>query len=408
MWLKNLFGHIFSKQGGVTLVLLLVVVYLTYHFMKAREHSAAQADKKRPKQELAQEAPKIPVNQAVAQPAIVLSTGAGVDYRPAAVPAPTIGPLPIVEATPQPEVEDLPPMVLCDFAPPPPKPAPTPTPAPKAVILERWLPRGVYFRCQLVCGLSSSHMDTPVQVKVMEDVYQWDYGRAELIVPAGTLCSCFATQGYTRDSIEVKGNWIMMFPDKGTELEFTGILCEQQYDPRYNHFGKFDKNAGIKGILIESDYYVRLKAAVGLVFKTVTDSATSFASSAASTFMHGGTSVSYNVPSVSPFTDELINQLINGHHTQINDTLYVWVAPGHNCWMFTTSIINPSVASIGARIQEEEKARKQKEEQQEQRSQSPLDPAVLKKLIQAANPQQPTEQQQLTNETPPVSAAHFN
>jgi hypothetical protein len=397
-FLKN----VFSQKGAVGLAICLVGIWLIHNALVTREHNAQMADAKRPKQPLAQTNPSTVVNPAVAQPAVIADgkERTGLNYHANVEQPIVIEP----EATPQPKVEDLPPMVLCDFPVPTPTPSPTPS-APKAQRLKRWLPRGVYFRVETQGALMSSHMDTPVQVKVTEDVYQWDGGRSELIIPAGTRCSAWATQGYTRDRLEVKGDWIMVFPTNGFELEFTGILCEQEFDPQLNQFGKFDKTAGLLGKLIESDGYVRLKAALGLVLQTAADSASSFASSALQTSMRGGTSVSYNVPSTTPFTNEWIEQLVNGHHTAINDTLYVLVPSGHQGWIFTTSVIDPDVASIGARIQEEEKARKQREEQQYERTQSPVDAVLLKRL------QQPAEQTQidpLSNEQKPVSAAHFN
>lgn len=390
------------RPGAIATVVILAAVYFGHNIMEADKKRAAKIEKNIPKQDQAQSDPIPSVDRSLAQPTNLVSSGKGVEYH-AASPTPPTERETLPEAIPQPVVENLPPLVLCDISP---TPRPTPVPVPKADPFEPWLPTGIYIPCILQGGLDSSHMDTPVQGIVTIDVYQHDYGVGQLIIPAGSRVSCFAARGYTRSSVEVKGTWRLLFVNDGTELEFEGIACDQQFDPVTNHYGRFDKKAGIQGELIEDDSYIRLKAAFGLLLQTAADSAQTFASSALQTSSRGGTSVSYNVPSVTPVAHEWIDQLINGHHTAINDTLYVRIKSGKPFWVFTTSTIFPTHASIGAKEQVEARERKQREETLGQPA--GFDLRSVKKLLQVSNKQAgETTAQDSDENKEPDSAAHF-
>jgi hypothetical protein len=249
---------------------------------------------------------------------------------------------------PTPEARESASLILCDF----PVSAATPSPTPqRAQPADSWLPDGVYIPCILQGGLDSSHMDTPVEAVVTENVYQRDYGKSQLIIPAGSRLFAFATPGYIQDRVQVKGEWRLIFVNDATEVSFQGIACNMEFNAATNRYGLGDKTAGIQGIIQTSDHWIVVKSLLGLILTTGANAAQGIASSALQGSSNGN-SLNVQVPSVSPIIDQYVKQIINPTGKNLEDVFFVRIPAGKPFWVVTTSIIEPQLRSKGARLQE--------------------------------------------------------
>jgi len=194
-----------------------------------------------------------------------------------------------------------------------------------------------------------------------------------------------------------KGQWRCIYVNEGTSLDFEGMACDMEYDPSLNQYGLYDKSAGIRGKIIESDQFARLEGMLGVLVGTAVSSVPSVASSLLSRG-NNNTNVSYQVPNTSPLIDEYIRLLINGHHTDINDTLYVQIPPCKGFWVLTLGIVDSGLRSVGARAQATEKPKAL-----EEGVRNLLDPQHAKALLEATYKE--TENKGNNDETHPT--AHF-
>lgn len=117
-------------------------------------------------------------------------------------------------------------------------------------------PRGLLIKAALVITVDSSSLETPVLALVTEDVY-WN---RQLIVPAGTQVQAKASQGRTRDRIEVRGSYTFIWAD-GREYNINGVALDHERLPD-GSYGITDGSAGIRGQIIQNDQYAELKILV--------------------------------------------------------------------------------------------------------------------------------------------------
>lgn len=320
-------------------------VGVCYYVAQIRNKQNAAEKALIPKQETSQIETKTAVDERIAQAAIKVSSNTGVDYNSGPETQPVSQPLP--SATPLPEVPELPPLILCDVAS---TPTPSPTPIPKAEYPDYWLPRQIYIPCVTMGWLDSSHMTTPVVLVVTEDVYQRIHGISHLIIPAHSRLMSFAAPGYVRDRVEVKGEWDLLFVNDGTEVKFHGILCDQEYNARTNHYGLEDKSAGIRGYFHQSDQWSFVRNLGGLLLTTGANALVQ----APSTFLQQGGNgsssvISNQVPAVAPILNDWIQKIVNP--AQLNDTILVSVPHLKPCYVLTTSVVEVRRRSKGAEAQ---------------------------------------------------------
>lgn len=159
-----------------------------------------------------------------------------------------------------------PPPTLLPTAAPSKKKAEKPPPFPKLVHVtdtapepfvasepKLFAPRGILIKAALVITVDSSSLQTPVLGLVTEDVY-WNQ---KLILPAGTQVHAQASNGRTRDRIEIKGAFNFIWED-GREYSISGVALDHQRlsDDTY---AITDGSAGIRGQIIKNDQYAEVK-----------------------------------------------------------------------------------------------------------------------------------------------------
>jgi Bacterial conjugation TrbI-like protein len=269
-----------------------------------------------------------------------------------------------------------------------PTPTPTPTPPPpRPKPVEIWLPRGTFVACALVNTVESSHINTPVVGEVIRDVYE----NGHLIIPAGSLATCWAQPGAVRDRIEVAGKWSLTYPD-GKEFELQGVACDREADPSNQQFGIEDGSAGLQGKIIESDHWATAKAFIALLLTTANQAGTAIATSA---LQASHTTGVVGLPDTTPIMGKYLDQLLNG---ETGDGTFVRVRSSKEFYIFTASVVEPTKRSVGGRRQQEEEQQKQQEQQQEQNdSDKALEEALRteRKIQEAAQPGNKNEKEQL-------------
>ncbi len=207
-----------------------------------------------------------------------------------------------------------------------------------------WLPRGTFIPCALVNTVESSHINTPVVGEVIRDVYQKCEGIPRLIIPAGTIATCWAQPGAVRDRIEVAGKWSLTYPD-GKEVELDGVACDREADPTNQNFGIEDGSAGLQGELVESDHWTNAKAFLALVLQGALTTGQSVATAAIQT---PRTSSYLRMPDTSAVTAKYLDELLNG---ETGDGRFVRVPASKEFYIFPATVVEPQLRSIGAREQ---------------------------------------------------------
>ena len=191
-----------------------------------------------------------------------------------------------------------------------------------------WLPPSIFIPCALVNTVNSSHINTPVVGEVLRDVYQ----NKKLIIPAGTIVSCFASNA-VRDRIEVAGTWLFVFSD-GRQLKVDGIACARQANPENQQFGPEDASAGLLGEIVESDHWAMFKGTIGTLTTATMQAGTAYAGNAVS---HGLSGVV--LPDIQGVWGKYLSQMLNG---ETGDGRYVHVAAGTEFYIFPMETTFPT------------------------------------------------------------------
>jgi hypothetical protein len=335
------FIRFFYRGPGVVLVVVGIVIAVAWAVRQSQDRQAALEAKRQVTRPLGSVAAKDSVDASQAPKESLLANGhlTGIQAQPEAEQIPNAP----VASGPQRQAA-LP--TLVSFYSQVSSPAPTPTPAPeRPKAPEIWLPRGTLIPAVLVITVESSHINTPVVCEVTRDVYQKCDGITRLIIPAGTIATCFAEAGAVRDRIEVAGRWSLVYPD-GKEFELTAIALDREADPSNQQFGIEDGSAGLQGQLVESDHWANAKAFLALLMTATTQTGTALASGALSSSRVGGAVV---LPDTSAIQAKYLDQLLNG---ETGDGRFVRVCAGKECYIFPTTVVEPTKRSIGARQQE--------------------------------------------------------
>src|SRR6266446_1040112 len=217
--------------------------------------------------------------------------------------------------------------------------APTSLPDPKL-----YLPRATLIPCALILTIDSSSRDTPVLAEVTQDVKAFG-ATGKVVIPAGTLVAGFASPNRVRDRIEVKGSWDLIFVKTGKEYEFRGIACDRIYDQNTGRYGLTDGSAGLHGQIFYTDRYAELKAfgaaalaGVAQGFQTVQGN-----SLAGNDLEH--TPRNAGLQGLSNVMELMVQKYLNAND---GDETYVRVPASKEFYVFTTSVIEPDRASVGA------------------------------------------------------------
>lgn len=223
-------------------------------------------------------------------------------------------------------------------------------------------PRGLLIKAALVITVDSSSLETPLLALVTEDVY-WNN---KLIVPAGTQVQAEASEGRTRDRIEVKGAFTFVWAD-GREYNINGTALDHERLPD-GSYGLTDGSAGIRGQIIKNDQYAELKIMVAEALSGIMNNQQSQFQTIGglvpdntnrNSALGGGSSAA------SAYSQLLTKKLDK-------DLDYVRVAAGTQFYIYTRDVFEPHLASIAGltqggkpttswQIAEEAYARAQKE-----------------------------------------------
>ena len=345
----------FWKGPGLVLVIIGAILLVGFVIKQGQDRKTADLAKRQTTRPLGAVNPRDAIDVSQASREAVISDR---KLSPALNTVPeTPAPIPNAPVSPQGRAQTLPTLVSF-YSQVQATPSPTPTPEQRPRTQEIWLPRGTFIPCALVNTVESSHINTPVVGEVIRDVMQ----AGHMIIPAGSIVTCFAQAGAVRDRIEVSGKWSITYPD-GKEFELNGIACNREADPSNQQFGIEDGSAGLQGDLEESDHWSNAKAFIALLLSSATEAGTAAVSGAIS---HGtGAGVGVGLPDTTPILSKYLDQLLNG---ETGDSRFVRVPASKEFYLFPVDIVEPSRRSPGAKRQEAEEAAKLDRDQSNQSS----------------------------------------
>ncbi len=198
-------------------------------------------------------------------------------------------------------------------------------------------PRGMLFKAALVITVDSSSLETPVLALVTEDVY-WN-GR--LIVPAGTQVHATAAKGRVRDRIEVNGQYTFIWAD-GREYSINCVALDHQRltDGSY---ALTDGSAGIRGQIVKDDQYAELKILVAEALQGLMNNQQDQFQSIYGLVPQNtnrNAALGGGSQAASAYSGLLTKKLGE-------DLDYVRVPAGTQFYIFTKSVFEPDLASVG-------------------------------------------------------------
>lgn len=205
-------------------------------------------------------------------------------------------------------------------------------------------PRGILIKAALVITVDSSSLQTPVLALVTEDVYF----KGRLIVPAGTQVLAQATQGRSRDRIEVKGAFTFIWAD-GREYRINGVALDHERLPD-GTYGITDGSAGIRGQIIKADAYAELKILVAEALQGIMNNQQDQFQSIyglAPQNTNRNAALGGGSQAASAYSQMLTEKLGQ-------DMDFVRVAAGTQFYIFTLDVFEPDLASVAGLTQGEE------------------------------------------------------
>ncbi|NQZ56813.1 MAG: TrbI/VirB10 family protein [Lentisphaeraceae bacterium] len=124
---------------------------------------------------------------------------------------------------------------------------------------ERFAPFGRLIKCMLVTTVDSANLTTPIIATVIEDVFH----DGVLVIPAGVEVHGRAATVHLRDRIGTDKDWVLVWRqkglDNGKELPIKAFPLDYSYNSRTKKYGITDGTAGLRGKVIETDDYQKLK-----------------------------------------------------------------------------------------------------------------------------------------------------
>jgi hypothetical protein len=206
-----------------------------------------------------------------------------------------------------------------------------------------YLPRGTLIPCSLVITIDSSSRETPVLAEVLQDIKQ--YGNTgKVIIPAGTRVVGCASPSRVRDRIEVKSSWSFIF-NAGTEYEFRGVACDRTFDYNTGRYGLTDGSAGLQGQILYTDKYAELKTFAAAALAGVAESFQTVQSNSVAGNSLEHTPQNAGLQGLSSVMSLVTEKYLNANQ---GDETYVRVPAGKEFYVFTTSVVEPEEALVGA------------------------------------------------------------
>lgn len=263
--------------------------------------------------------------------------------------------------------------------------------------LNEYAPFGRLIKCQLVNTVDSSSFETPIIALVTENL--WHKGR--IIIPAGTEVHGKAESLTQRNRIAAEKNWILVWRTKtsenGFEMPLTANALDYERDPATGHFSMTDGSAGLKGDIIETTEYSKLKLYAALFIKGAADGLSELIteearSNSQNTFINS--SASSEESSQDSNDDQLKAGLAKGISQAIDlytqnmldaisrDGVFVRVPAGRSFYLYVTQTIDKSRAFPGAAIGLEKPDSPPKEINREEDAQALLLSLARKRLLE--------------------------
>ena len=137
----------------------------------------------------------------------------------------------------------------------------------KPEVLQDFAPYGRLIKCQLVNTVDSSSFETPIIALVSENI--WHDGK--IIIPAGTEVHGKASALTQRNRIAAEKEWVLVWrsrtEENGLELPLNAIALDYNKDINSGRYSITDGSAGLRGDVIETDEYSKLKLYAALFLK---------------------------------------------------------------------------------------------------------------------------------------------
>jgi len=133
--------------------------------------------------------------------------------------------------------------------------------------LKDYAPFGRLIKCQLVNTVDSSSFDTPIIGLVTENL--WHDGK--IIIPAGTEVHGKAASLTQRNRIAAEKEWMLVWrtqtKENGFELPVQALALDYSQDIQSGRYSITDGSAGLRGDIIETEQYAKLKLYAALFLK---------------------------------------------------------------------------------------------------------------------------------------------
>lgn len=131
-------------------------------------------------------------------------------------------------------------------------------------------PYGRLIPCETIVALESNRLETPVIGLVSENV--WHDGN--LVIPAGAEVHGRAALDRTRERLAAQGAWRIVWRtpgrDNGTELSVEGLALDREFDGSMGTWGEHDGSAGLRGRVVKTQDERELKLFAATFLATAT------------------------------------------------------------------------------------------------------------------------------------------
>lgn len=229
--------------------------------------------------------------------------------------------------------------------------------------LSNYAPYGRLIKCQLVNTVDSSSFETPVIALVTENL--WHDGR--IIIPAGTEVHGKAASLTQRNRIAAEKEWVLVWrtrtTENGFELPVTAVALDYNQDIKTGRYAITDGSAGLRGDVIQTDEYSKLKLYAALFIKGAAEGVSELIlekarSDSQNTYVNSDQSSSEN--NRSSGTEQIkagvaggVSQAVDLYAKNIleavsRDGVFVRVPAGRFFYLYITQTIDKAKASPGA------------------------------------------------------------
>lgn len=137
----------------------------------------------------------------------------------------------------------------------------------------RFAPYGRFLKCRLINSIDSSNLGSPIIAVVEEDVIH----NGLVVIPKGTEVTGESNQVHLRDRITADKDWNLIFSnpnslDNGKELPIKARalnreILKSKAGDKITRYGFTDGTLGIKGRVIETDEYLKIKKGLMSIVK---------------------------------------------------------------------------------------------------------------------------------------------